>query len=298
MPADSTWLSTFPGMQSIMSHGKNFLGNILRTGPVPRHIAFVMDGNRRYATQRKLEVGEGHNAGFESLSHILELCYEVGVECVTVYAFSIENFKRPPGEVKSLMNIAKNRLTQLCNQGDLAEQYGIKICVLGDLSLLPDDVRQVANKTIETTKNNKRAVLNICFPYTSRDDITRSIRRIVSLAAKHKIDDISTDINESLIEANMYTKDSPPLDILIRTSNVTRLSDFMLWQCHKDTSIYFVDCLWPNFGVHRMFWILLKWGLNNINKNRYGPATNISSVKQFLPPSYDLTNEDKEKADN
>lgn len=276
-----SWLYSFPGFQYVQSFGKDFLARILRAGQVPKHIAFVMDGNRRYAKRRNQETREGHNAGFESLSHILELCYNVGVECVTIFAFSIENFKRSPYEVHNLMELTKARLEQICERGDLAEQYGIKVKILGDTKLLKPDVQEVIERTIKITENNtkyalsscwysihhltvlsfffSRAVLNVCFPYTSRDDLTTAVQRTVHSAGKGSLD--PSQISEETLESNMYLAGTPKLDILIRTSGVERLSDFMLWQAHeRGTMIEFIPTLWPEFSPWDMFWIIIKWG--------------------------------------
>ncbi|KAK9448062.1 putative undecaprenyl diphosphate synthase-domain-containing protein [Limtongia smithiae] len=255
--AITSWIRTFPLMQYLVSWAQEQFMAVLKTGPVPQHIAFVMDGNRRFARRRKLEVREGHSAGFESLSYILEMCYQVGIKVVTVYAFSIENFKRPAVEVDALMEIARTKLLQIIHHGDLADRFGISIRVLGQRSMIPSDVLAAVDKCTEMTKHNTTAILNICFPYTSRDDIATSMREIVELSKEHKVD--PSQIDEKMLEQHMFTKDCPPLDILVRTSGVERLSDFMLWQCHQDCTIEFVDCLWPEFEAWRFGAILLKW---------------------------------------
>ncbi|ANB12157.1 Rer2p [Sugiyamaella lignohabitans] len=256
-------ISGFPGVEYLVKRTKTFLCHVLRTGPVPGHVAIVMDGNRRFAKKRHQETWEGHNAGFETLASVLEFCYELGVQAVTVFAFSIENFKRPAYEVDALMKIVKDKLIQVCENGDLADQYGLRIRVIGNRSLLPPDVIEVAEKAEKLTRNNTKAVLNICFPYTSRDDVTNSIRRIVTRAEKGLIDPDSID--EDTIASNMYTGSCPPLDILIRTSGVERFSDFMLWESQHYTMIEFVNILWPDFNCWHMFKAILKWGLQKGN---------------------------------
>jgi ditrans,polycis-polyprenyl diphosphate synthase len=256
--SSSSTISGFPVLDYVLQRGKSLLINVLRTGPVPQHIAIVMDGNRRFARKRRQETWEGHNAGFEALASILEFSYQVGVKAMTVFAFSIENFKRPPYEVEALMELVKSRLIQICENGDLVDQYGIRIQVIGDKSLLPEDVREVAERAESMTAKNSAATLNLCFPYTSRDDIATAIQNVVSLAEKDKIDPESID--EETLQQNMYTRDSPPLDILIRTSGVERLSDFMLWESQRETMIEFVPTLWPDFNCWHLFKILLKWG--------------------------------------
>jgi len=248
------WITTFPGFSNVQDYLKKILSKIIITGPVPKHIGFVMDGNRRFAKKHKIELKEGHNAGFESMAKILEICYECGVESCTVFAFSIENFKRNKFEVDWLMELAKLRFTQIIEQGELCEKFGIKIKILGDKSLLPNDVLKILNNAEEITKNNKRAILNVCFPYTSRNEITNSIKTIIS----SKIE--SSKITEELINENLYTKGQSPLDLLIRTSGVTRLSDFLLWQVvSSGVEIELVDTLWPDLTPLHIIWILIKF---------------------------------------
>ncbi|KAJ5133729.1 Dehydrodolichyl diphosphate synthase complex subunit [Penicillium atrosanguineum] len=138
-----------------------------------------MDGNRRFARSHGIETVEGHNLGFEALARILEVCYKSGVKVVTIYAFSIENFKRSKFEVDALMDMAKVKLSQMAQHGDLLDRYGAKVRVLGRLDLLKPDVLAAVNKAVDLTSRNGDRVLNICFPYTSRDEITTAIRDTV-----------------------------------------------------------------------------------------------------------------------
>lgn len=150
------WLLSSPPIEWAISSTQSLLINALRQGPVPRHIAFVMDGNRRFARFSHIETVEGHNMGFEALAKILEVCYKSGVRVVTIYAFSIENFKRPLHEVNALMEIAKIKLQQLCQHGDLMDRYGASLRVLGHLPLLRRDVLDVIEQATEMTKHNKK----------------------------------------------------------------------------------------------------------------------------------------------
>jgi ditrans,polycis-polyprenyl diphosphate synthase len=135
---------------------KELFINSVRQGPVPQHVAFVMDGNRRFARKNHIETVEGHNMGFEALAKILEVCYKSGVKVVTVYAFSIENFKRPLHEVNALMEIAKIKLMQLCQHGDLLERYGASLRILGERDMVRPDVLEVIDEAVEMTKHNDR----------------------------------------------------------------------------------------------------------------------------------------------
>ncbi|GEQ71672.1 hypothetical protein JCM33374_g5358 [Metschnikowia sp. JCM 33374] len=253
------WVSTFPGYSDLMRKVKRAIGAVCKTGPIPRHVGVIMDGNRRYAKNHKIEMKEGHNLGFDSMASILELLYESGVACATVYAFSIENFKRSRYEVEWLMDLAKSKLYQMSQHGELCEQYGIRIKILGNVALLPSDVQKILQETQDMTAHNTRAVLNVCFPYTSRDEIAHSVQGVV----KASMDEPEMIIDEHAMERFLYTADAPPLDLLIRTSGTSRLSDFLLWQCVPSTcAIVFSDRLWPEFSPWDMTKILLSWSFN------------------------------------
>ncbi|QLG71883.1 hypothetical protein HG535_0C02330 [Zygotorulaspora mrakii] len=244
-----------PRCSSISEWIKNTLSRTLKVSNcIPKHVGFVMDGNRRYARKNEMEIKEGHEAGFESMSRVLELCYESGVTTATVFAFSIENFNRSAREVDLLMKLAREKIRQIAEHGEMAQRYGIRIRVIGDLSLLPKNVLKSIEETTELTKANSRGTLNICFPYTGREEIFHSIKKSIEIATD------SQTITESMIEQHLYTGELPQLDLLIRTSGVTRLSDFMLWQVsNKGVVIELFDCLWPEFGPMNMAWSLLKF---------------------------------------
>ncbi|KAG0198032.1 hypothetical protein BGX28_008488 [Mortierella sp. GBA30] len=184
---------------------------------------------------------------------------ELGVKVVTVYAFSIENFKRPPDQVDTLMELGKAKLAELCERSEIVKQYGISIRVLGDDSLLPDDVRKTVRRAVDLTKNHKRAILNMCFPYTSRQELTMASRSLVSGIETSDLD--PSDITTSVLDSSLYTRSCPPMDILIRTSGEIRLSDFMLWQSSRTCYVEFIDCLWPEFTFWKLVPILLRYQL-------------------------------------
>ncbi|KAF9095479.1 cis-prenyltransferase [Mortierella sp. AD031] len=231
----------------------------LQCGSIPQHIGLIMDGNRRYGRKVHVGNGKGYYLGYETLEEILAVCMEMGVKVVTVYAFSIENFKRPADQVETLMELAKTKLAELCEQSELVRQYGIGIRVLGDTSLLPEDVRKVIRKAVDLTKKNNRAILNMCFPYTSREELTMATRSLVSGIEAHDLD--PSDISTSVLEDSLYTRSCPPMDILIRTSGEIRLSDFMLWQSSRACHVEFVDCFWPEFTFWKLLPILLRYQL-------------------------------------
>ena len=166
------WLLTAPPLQWASTQLRELFISSVRQGPVPQHIAFVMDGNRRFARANHIETVEGHNLGFEALAKILEVSYKSGVKVVTVYAFSIENFKRPVAEVNALMEIAKIKLLQLCQHGDLLQEYGASLRILGDRELVRKDVLEVMDEAVELTRGNDRCVFfSVAVPMGGHADV-------------------------------------------------------------------------------------------------------------------------------
>lgn len=219
---------------------------IIRTGHVPRHVAFIMDGNRRYANKKQVAKVEGHTKGFDKLAETLNWCMDIGITEVTMYAFSIENFKRSKEEVDGLMELAKQKFMCLLEEKDKLMEHGVCVRVVGNLSLIPEDVYKLITEAMTITKNNNKAFLNVAFAYTSRDEITHAVKDI---AKGVKNNDISPeDINENLISNCLYTYNSPNPDLLIRTSGENRFSDFLMWQI-SDACVYFTNVLWPEFSV-------------------------------------------------
>eukprot|EP01018_Ginkgo_biloba_P006570 Gb_12861 [translate_table: standard] len=151
---------------------------IISFGPIPQHVAIIMDGNRRYANRRQMNKRSGHQFGYQSLMHTLRDCYDLGIKYVTVYAFTIENFRRTNEEVDILMNLMHEKLEALIEKESLVRQYGIRVQLLGDLSLLPERVRKAADKAMLFTKDNNKAVLNICAPYTSTQEIVKAVQDV------------------------------------------------------------------------------------------------------------------------
>ncbi|GJE99907.1 undecaprenyl diphosphate synthase family protein [Phanerochaete sordida] len=230
---------------------------ILSSGPVPRHVAFIMDGNRRYARSKHRVVAEGHAQGFETLSKVLEICMRLGVRCVSVYAFAIENFNRSPEEVEALMALAESKLIEISKHGAMLDQHGIRLNALGRRDMLPPNVRAAVEKAEEMTRKNNKAILNICMPYASRDDIASAVQT----AAEKAVESDNYDITEDDVDAYMSTSavGSPPVDILVRTSGVKRLSDYMTWQSCEDTQIQFSSRYWPDFGLWDFVPIILDY---------------------------------------
>ncbi|XP_076178285.1 dehydrodolichyl diphosphate synthase subunit isoform X1 [Ptiloglossa arizonensis] len=219
---------------------------ILKTGHIPKHVAFIMDGNRRYASKNGMQKIEGHTKGFDKFAETLQWCRDLGIQEVTFYAFSIENFKRKEEEVNGLFNLVEQKLQNLLSHKDKTKQHGICIRIIGNLSLLPQNIQELIAEAMIFTKDHTKAFLNIAFAYTSRDEITHAIKDVIEGV---KCDDILLeDIDENLITNCLYTNGSPNPDLLIRTSGEVRFSDFLMWQI-SNTCIYFTNVLWPEFNV-------------------------------------------------
>ncbi|KAG9315859.1 putative undecaprenyl diphosphate synthase-domain-containing protein [Chiua virens] len=251
--------------------------DILATGPMPRHISFEMDGNRRYA--RRLGKGgkEGHPDGFKNLLWVLELCLRLRIHCVTVYAFAIENFKRPEEEVDTIMKLAEERLVEMAQCGYILDRHGVRLNVLGRRELLPPNVQVAIEKAENMTRHNNIAILNVCAPYASQDEMTTAVQSSINEAIDAGDLDGST-ITEESIDSHLSTSlaGCPPLDIFVRTSGVRRLSGFLTWQvscqcpessnlelifrkCCEDTQIHMVDAYWPEFGLFELVPIILEY---------------------------------------
>uniref|UniRef100_A0A8D1J7M1 Alkyl transferase n=2 Tax=Sus scrofa TaxID=9823 RepID=A0A8D1J7M1_PIG len=161
-----------------LSFWERFCANIIKAGPMPKHIAFIMDGNRRYARKCQVERQEGHSQGFNKLAETLRWCLNLGVLEVTVYAFSIENFKRSKSEVDGLMDLARQKFSRLMEEQEKLQKHGVCIRVLGDLHLLPLDLQELIAQAVQATKNYNRCFLNVCFAYTSRHEISNAVREM------------------------------------------------------------------------------------------------------------------------
>ncbi|WRT67835.1 di-trans,poly-cis-decaprenylcistransferase [Kwoniella shivajii] len=245
---------------------------LISLGPIPQHIGFVMDGNRRYARVLGKKVSEGHGEGFTALKRTLEICLRLRIRVVSVYAFAIDNFNRSENEVSALMRLAKDRLAELCQHGELLEEYGVKIRFIGQTSLFPMDVQEAIKEMEEMTSHHKNGVLNVCSPYASRDEIASATKGTVQavydgelvphgITSQDVFDRLGTSKAISQVNPKLFKRpeEAGKLDILVRTSDVKRLSDFMMWQASEDTQLHFVKTYWPEFGLSDMIPILLGW---------------------------------------
>ena len=209
---------------------------------MPKHIAIIMDGNRRWAREKGLDPKLGHKAGAEALERIASYANEIGLKYLTVYAFSTENWKRTKEEVGALMILLRTYLDKFLNRESLRN---IRIRVLGDIEGLDEGLKNSINKIVDKSKNNTGLTLNIAFNYGGRDEIVKAVKRISDKVVKDEIK--LEDINEQLISDNLYTQNEPDPDLIIRTGGELRISNFLLWQLAY-SEFLFIDKYWPDFS--------------------------------------------------
>jgi undecaprenyl diphosphate synthase len=209
---------------------------------LPQHIAIIMDGNGRWAKINSMSRVDGHKKGADSVRDIVETCREIGIGYLTLYAFSAENWLRPAVEVRALMNLLEKFL-----RSELQKmlENDIKLMTIGNTEKLPETVKKILRETIEKTSNNKGMVLNLALSYGSRDEIVEAVKKIVKDSKAGTIAD--KDISRELVSDYLYTSGMPDPDLLIRTGEECRVSNFLLWQMAY-AEFYFTDVLWPDFS--------------------------------------------------
>ncbi len=228
---------------------------------LPRHIAIVMDGNGRWASQHKLPRFLGHRQGTIALRGIIEACVEMNIEFLSIFAFSKENWKRPADEINSLMSLLIEFLDK-----ELAEMHrqNIQIRVVGDMTGLAPAVRQSLTNSVETTAYNYGLVLNVVLNYSSRWEITEAVKKIAYQVAEGTLK--PEDITKKTVEENLATANQPDPDLLIRTSGELRLSNFLLWQMAY-TELYFTKVYWPDFSKKDLYEAIYEY---QCRERRYG----------------------------
>jgi undecaprenyl diphosphate synthase len=229
------------------------LRDISLHGAVPRHLAIIMDGNGRWARQRGLPRHAGHRAGMESVREAIEGSVDAGVQILTLFAFSTENWQRPRQEISALMALLKLYADK--EQEELREK-GVEVHVLGELDRVDRITRRAVNRIVEATAGGTRLRLNLMISYSGRDEIVRSARRLAGRAARGEID--PDEIDEKLFQDTLFTRDLPDPDLLVRTSGEFRVSNFMLWQIAY-TEVHITPVLWPDFNRRHLFEAVLEY---------------------------------------
>jgi undecaprenyl diphosphate synthase len=220
---------------------------------LPKHIAIIMDGNGRWAQKNNLGRISGHRAGAESVRIIVEACREIGIQYLTLYAFSVENWMRPSREVRALMNLL---VQYLKSEYKKMIRNDIRLNTIGQIENLPVNVREFLVKTVDSTSHCRGMVLSLALSYGGRDEIVRAVKKIVQNAVDGKMKSI--EISKDLVSNNLDTAGLPDPDLLIRTSGEYRLSNFLLWQSAY-SELYFTEVLWPDFRTENLIEAILDY---------------------------------------
>ena len=220
---------------------------------LPKHLAIIMDGNGRWAKQKGFLRAFGHENGTKSVRTAVETCAKLGIEHLTLYAFSTENWNRPKLEVEILMKLLINSLK---NELKTLQENNIRLNSIGNLDLLPKSAKKELLEVIRKTKDNTRMVLTLALSYGSREEIINAVKEI-SHKVKNNIISIDT-IDESIINQHLYTQNLPDVDLLIRTSGEHRISNFLLWQIAY-AELYFTDVLWPDFKEDDLYEAIISY---------------------------------------
>ena len=220
---------------------------------MPKHLAIIMDGNGRWAKQQGMMRAFGHENGTKSVKSTVENCAKLGIENLTLYAFSTENWNRPKLEVNTLMKLLINSLKK---ELETLIINNVKLNTIGNLEKLPKSAQKELLEVIEKTKNNTRMTLTLALSYGSREEIINAVKNI---AAKVKNNIISIDsIDESILNKHLYTHNLPDVDLVIRTSGEHRISNFLLWQIAY-AEFYFIDVLWPDFSEEHLYEAIISY---------------------------------------
>ena len=237
---------------------------------LPQHVAVIMDGNGRWAKSRDQERTFGHKNAIKAVREVINACNEVNIPYLTLYTFSTENWNRPADEVNTLMDLLSSTLLQ---EAEEIFSKGLRIHAIGDLDRLPDTVREQLLNIIELTKNNNKGNLILALSYGSQREILNAVKEISKKVKDGEVD--INDIDEKLFEDHLYTKDFPPVDLLIRTSGEVRISNFLLWQIAY-AELQFLDTLWPDFTKEDFFQCIVNY---QSKERRFGKTSEQIATK-------------------
>ncbi|MEN5310237.1 isoprenyl transferase [Chryseobacterium cucumeris] len=228
---------------------------------LPKHVAIIMDGNGRWAKSRGEERTFGHKNAINAVRNAINACNEINIPYLTLYTFSSENWNRPSEEVNTLMNLL---VETLLLEAEEIFSKGLRMHVIGNLEKLPTIVKEQLERVVELTKENTKGNLVLAISYGSQNEILEAVKNISSDVKEGKVE--IENINESLFENYLYTKDFPPVDLLIRTSGEIRISNFLLWQIAY-AELQFLDVLWPDFTKDIFFQCIVDY---QNKERRYG----------------------------
>jgi undecaprenyl diphosphate synthase len=247
-----------------MADQAELLAQVKVNGSVPRHVAIIMDGNGRWARERMLPRPIGHRNGMKSVRAVVEGAIEAGVEVLSLFAFSKENWQRPALEVAALMSLLEEYIQR---EADELEQQGVQVRFLGELGRLEGAAAAAVNRMVAQTAHCSRLRLNIFISYGSRSEILRAVNQIVADVQSGKLS--AASIDEAAVSERLFTADCPDPDLLIRTSGEQRISNFMLWQIAY-TELFISPVLWPDFGRRELYEAILDFQQRD---RRFGRVT-------------------------
>jgi undecaprenyl diphosphate synthase len=245
----------------LKSHDLEIIESVKKSGNIPEHIAIIMDGNGRWAKKRNLPRVKGHQKGIETVREIVEACVNLGVNYLTLYTFSTENWKRPKFEVSTLMRLI---VKSLKDETDELNKNNIKLTTIGNIELLPEPVRQELNEAFDKTKNNDKMILNLALSYSGRMEIVEAVKKIADSVGSGKIS--VENINENLISENLMTGNMTDPDLLIRSGGEMRISNFLLWQVAY-SELYVCEDFWPDFKTANLVEAIKSY---QMRERRYG----------------------------
>jgi len=223
------------------------LDRIRANGQIPRHVAIIMDGNGRWAKDRHLPRTLGHREGMKAVREVVEGCIQSGIDILTLYAFSEENWKRPPVEIGALMLLLEEYIAK--ETAELRQQ-GVQVNVIGDLARLPQAKRDAVDRLVAGTRGGTKLQLNLAISYSSRAEIARAARRLAEDVLHGRL--ALEDVDEDELARRLYTAGIPDPDLLVRTSGELRISNFLLWQLAY-TELYITPVLWPDFTRQHLY---------------------------------------------
>ncbi|HTO10264.1 MAG TPA: isoprenyl transferase [Candidatus Binatia bacterium] len=229
------------------------LERVRANGAVPRHVAIIMDGNGRWATERRLPRSLGHREGMKAVRETVEAAIAAGIEIITLYAFSEENWKRPAMEIGALMGLLEEYIER-----ETAElrSNGVEVHVIGDIAKLPHAKRDAVDRLVAGTRGGTKLQLNLAISYSSRAEIARAARRLAEDVRQGRL--ALEDVDEEALSLRLYTAGLPDPDLLIRTSGELRISNFLLWQLAY-TELYITPVLWPDFSRQHLYEAVLDY---------------------------------------
>jgi undecaprenyl diphosphate synthase len=247
-----------------VSETAGLLERIRVGGEVPRHGAVIMDGNGRWAKERHLPRPIGHREGMKGVREAVEGCIEAGVETLTLFAFSEENWNRPPMEIGALMSLLEEYIARETTE---LRSNGVEVHVLGDLSRLKPQAREAVDRLLDQTRGGTKLLLNLAISYSSRAEIARAARRLAEDVLQGRL--ALEDVDEDAVSLRLYTAGLPDPDLLVRTSGEQRISNFLLWQLAY-TELYITPVLWPDFTRRHLFEAILDY---QGRERRFGRVT-------------------------